>query len=179
MPQWEHAVQLFRTNSLDSLVRYFASYLPIDHIWHPLCQDSALAATHTFSTSPLPKKRCKRTKINKTFGAGGQTLLSSSMVLGRLPAKDQPLEADKLFDSTRPAVLSSCSEPGIKHTRPQEYSPYAGHGEAAVSSGDGLRTHSMRQHSSTRDYLPDYLSSRLILQATIQAAREAVVSIAK
>ncbi|KAH6884975.1 hypothetical protein B0T10DRAFT_493076 [Thelonectria olida] len=29
-PHWQHAVQLFRTNSLDSLVRYFASYLPTD-----------------------------------------------------------------------------------------------------------------------------------------------------
>jgi hypothetical protein len=26
--QWQHAVQLFRTKSLDSLVRYYASYLP-------------------------------------------------------------------------------------------------------------------------------------------------------
>jgi len=33
--QWQHAVQLFRTKSLDSLVRYFASYLPLDHPWHP------------------------------------------------------------------------------------------------------------------------------------------------
>lgn len=32
--QWEHAVQLFRTKSLDSLVRYFASYLPSDHAWY-------------------------------------------------------------------------------------------------------------------------------------------------
>ncbi|KAK3936418.1 hypothetical protein QBC46DRAFT_395137 [Diplogelasinospora grovesii] len=32
--QWQHAVQLFRTKSLDSLVRYFASYLPDDHPWH-------------------------------------------------------------------------------------------------------------------------------------------------
>ncbi|KAI6358943.1 hypothetical protein MCOR25_007208 [Pyricularia grisea] len=32
--QWQHAVQLFRTRSLDSLVRYFASYLPEDHPWH-------------------------------------------------------------------------------------------------------------------------------------------------
>ncbi|CVL13261.1 uncharacterized protein FPRN_15207 [Fusarium proliferatum] len=31
MPQWEHAARLFQTNSLDSLVRYFASYLPTDH----------------------------------------------------------------------------------------------------------------------------------------------------
>ncbi|KAI0000246.1 hypothetical protein F4779DRAFT_631214 [Xylariaceae sp. FL0662B] len=32
--QWQHALQLFRTKSLDSLVRYFASYLPDDHPWH-------------------------------------------------------------------------------------------------------------------------------------------------
>ncbi|CAK7262663.1 hypothetical protein SEPCBS119000_000086 [Sporothrix epigloea] len=32
--QWEHALQLFRTRSLDSLVRYFASYLPPTHPWH-------------------------------------------------------------------------------------------------------------------------------------------------
>lgn len=32
--QWYHAVQLFRTRSLDSLVRYFASYLPPDHPWY-------------------------------------------------------------------------------------------------------------------------------------------------
>jgi hypothetical protein len=108
--QWEHAVQLFCTNSLDSLVRYFASYLPTGHIWYPLCQDSAPAAIHAFPTSSLPKKRYKRTKIKKAFGSGRQTLLLSSMVLGRLPVKDQPLEADKPFDPTRPAVLSSFSK---------------------------------------------------------------------
>lgn len=32
--QWQYALQLFRTKSLDSLVRYFASYLPDDHPWH-------------------------------------------------------------------------------------------------------------------------------------------------
>lgn len=32
--QWQHALQLFRTKSLDSLVRYFASYLPENHPWH-------------------------------------------------------------------------------------------------------------------------------------------------
>lgn len=32
--QWQYALQLFRTKSLDSLVRYFASYLPQDHPWH-------------------------------------------------------------------------------------------------------------------------------------------------
>ncbi|KAK1752650.1 hypothetical protein QBC47DRAFT_389025 [Echria macrotheca] len=32
--QWQYAVQLFRTKSLDSLVRYYASYLPQSHPWH-------------------------------------------------------------------------------------------------------------------------------------------------
>ncbi|PNP82080.1 hypothetical protein FNYG_04641 [Fusarium nygamai] len=43
-PRWEHAIQLFRTNSLDSLVQYFASYLPQEHRWHPLHHDSALSS---------------------------------------------------------------------------------------------------------------------------------------
>lgn len=32
--QWQYALQLFRTKSLDSLVRYFSSYLPDNHPWH-------------------------------------------------------------------------------------------------------------------------------------------------
>ncbi|KAK4151617.1 hypothetical protein C8A00DRAFT_35709 [Chaetomidium leptoderma] len=32
--QWQHAVQLFRTKSLDSLVRLYASYLPPGHPWY-------------------------------------------------------------------------------------------------------------------------------------------------
>ncbi|KAI8629005.1 hypothetical protein F5Y19DRAFT_104183 [Xylariaceae sp. FL1651] len=31
--QWQHAIQLFRTRSFDSLVRFFSSYLPEDHHW--------------------------------------------------------------------------------------------------------------------------------------------------
>lgn len=37
--QWQHAIQLFRTRSFDSLVRYFASYLPDDHPWNTIPQD--------------------------------------------------------------------------------------------------------------------------------------------
>ncbi|KAI0020776.1 hypothetical protein F4780DRAFT_347753 [Xylariomycetidae sp. FL0641] len=37
--QWQHAVQLFRTRSFDSLVRYFASYLPAEHPWNTLSED--------------------------------------------------------------------------------------------------------------------------------------------
>ncbi|KAI8961285.1 hypothetical protein F5Y11DRAFT_232551 [Daldinia sp. FL1419] len=37
--QWQYALQLFRTRSLDSLVRYFASYLPDDHPWYQSTDD--------------------------------------------------------------------------------------------------------------------------------------------
>ncbi|KAI0466661.1 hypothetical protein F4859DRAFT_296087 [Xylaria cf. heliscus] len=37
--QWQHAIQLFRTRSFDSLVRYFASYLPEDHEWSAFAHD--------------------------------------------------------------------------------------------------------------------------------------------
>jgi hypothetical protein len=39
--QWQHAVQLFRTKSLDSLVRYYASYLPSDHPWYKSASSSS------------------------------------------------------------------------------------------------------------------------------------------
>ncbi|CAJ2500779.1 Uu.00g036320.m01.CDS01 [Anthostomella pinea] len=39
--QWQHALQLFRTKSLDSLVSYFASYLPEDHPWNPSSASTA------------------------------------------------------------------------------------------------------------------------------------------
>lgn len=50
--QWVHAVQLFRTKSLDSLVRYFASYLPDDHPWHP-DSDSAINSNDSGAVSPI------------------------------------------------------------------------------------------------------------------------------
>ncbi|KAH7186136.1 uncharacterized protein B0J16DRAFT_363154 [Fusarium flagelliforme] len=163
MPQWGHAIQLFRTNSLDSLVRYFVSYLPADHIWHPF----------------LPGKGCKRIKTNEATSARRQPLQSPSTGLLRLPAKDQFLEPNEILDSARPAAMCLFPEPGIKRTRPQGHSSHVGHWEDAVSSGHGMRTYSMRQYVPTRDYLPDYLSSRLILQAATREAREVVMSIAK
>lgn len=38
--QWQHAIQLFRTRSFDSLVRYFSSYLPDDHEWNAFSQST-------------------------------------------------------------------------------------------------------------------------------------------
>jgi hypothetical protein len=39
--QWQYALQLFRTKSLDSLVRYFSSYLPDSHPWRTSENDAA------------------------------------------------------------------------------------------------------------------------------------------
>lgn len=49
--QWQYALQLFRTKSLDSLVRYFASYLPADHPWHHDF-DSAVSSTSSKGYDP-------------------------------------------------------------------------------------------------------------------------------
>ena len=141
MPHWEHAVQLFQTNSLDSLVQYFASYLPTDHIWHAPCQDSAGATAHALTNSPLTKRLHKRSKTNEAVDAGRQTLvLSSSMVFGRLPAKDELPASDKALESTCLAALSSFSETAIKHTRPHEHSAYISQGVAALAAGEGRST---------------------------------------
>lgn len=50
--QWALAVQLFRTRSLDSLVRYFASYLPADHPWH-YDADSPVDSSESEAPSPI------------------------------------------------------------------------------------------------------------------------------
>jgi hypothetical protein len=50
-PQWHHAIQLFRTNSLDSLVQYFSSYLPVDHLWHPLSSEQILPISSDSKTT--------------------------------------------------------------------------------------------------------------------------------
>ncbi|KAH7169640.1 uncharacterized protein B0J16DRAFT_351784 [Fusarium flagelliforme] len=64
--QWQHAVQLFRTNSLDSLVAYFASYLPTDHLWHPLYHVSTPVTSSTGLMPHSPNEACERTTIITT-----------------------------------------------------------------------------------------------------------------
>lgn len=55
--QWQHALQMFRTKSYDSIVRYFASYLPDDYLDRHESQStssyssfSEADSTHTMST---------------------------------------------------------------------------------------------------------------------------------
>ncbi|OAA81305.1 hypothetical protein LEL_00850 [Akanthomyces lecanii RCEF 1005] len=48
--QWQHALQLFRTKSYDSIVRYFASYIPEELIDEQQC--SSPASEMSFSENP-------------------------------------------------------------------------------------------------------------------------------
>ncbi|KAI0509100.1 hypothetical protein F5B22DRAFT_638286 [Xylaria bambusicola] len=52
--QWQHAIQLFRTRSFDSLVRYFASYLPDDHPWNTIPQDPSTKPFFDEVDDPTP-----------------------------------------------------------------------------------------------------------------------------
>ncbi|KAI1361202.1 hypothetical protein F5Y08DRAFT_315532 [Xylaria arbuscula] len=52
--QWQHAIQLFRTRSFDSLVRYFASYLPEEHPWNTIPQDSTAKPFFDEVDEPTP-----------------------------------------------------------------------------------------------------------------------------
>ncbi|KAI1347520.1 hypothetical protein F5Y01DRAFT_243603 [Xylaria sp. FL0043] len=52
--QWQHAIQLFRTRSFDSLVRYFSSYLPDDHLWNTMAQDPTTKPFFNEVDDPTP-----------------------------------------------------------------------------------------------------------------------------
>jgi len=49
--RWQFALQLFRTKSLDSLVRYFSSYLPDDHPWHEAARSDSGPPLYSGSNS--------------------------------------------------------------------------------------------------------------------------------
>ncbi|KAH6873606.1 hypothetical protein B0T10DRAFT_499648, partial [Thelonectria olida] len=77
-PQWQHAVQLFRTKSLDSLVRYFASYLPTDHPRYRHVErngpGNAVAPAVTFSFSEPSLKRFPSQESRSPIGRGEEMM---------------------------------------------------------------------------------------------------------
>ncbi|KAH6983674.1 hypothetical protein BKA56DRAFT_584036 [Ilyonectria sp. MPI-CAGE-AT-0026] len=142
-PQWQHAIQLFRTNSLDSLVRYFASYLPTDHIWHPLCHASVPVTRNTGPTSTSPNKEGERTGTDDPSGSKWQALSSSSSYPHRLsgaPARDKPIEGNRPVNTMAPSVLFSPSEHRLKRIRPPEASSHIAHDEEIARPGDNMST---------------------------------------
>lgn len=65
--QWQYALQLFRSKSLDSLVRYFASYLPDNHPWHHHPQDQTSSRSTTTTTSSFSDAASHSTASSKPF----------------------------------------------------------------------------------------------------------------
>ncbi|KAL2270769.1 hypothetical protein VTJ83DRAFT_140 [Remersonia thermophila] len=92
--QWVHAVQLFRTKSLDSLVRYYASYLPPDHPWYK--SDSASRSDAGSSVASVTDSR-------------GTTLFDEG------PLVDEPLEEP--FDDENPSYPEQQEEALIASPR--------------------------------------------------------------
>lgn len=92
--QWQHAVQLFRTKALDSLVRYFASYLPEGHKWRP---DSPPISVTSSTTDSL-------THSHGSFFGG----LDDGPLM-----TDEPLELSTSFKAAlppSPRSMTMCSE---------------------------------------------------------------------
>lgn len=62
--QWQYALQLFRTKSLDSLVRYFSSYLPDNHQWQ---SDQLATGPSAVSDNDVKSKIHSSTSDEPTF----------------------------------------------------------------------------------------------------------------
>jgi hypothetical protein len=65
--QWQHAIQLFRTKSYDSIVRFFASYLPDDY----LSAHDSYSTSSTFSETDS----VKTTSTNTSSVDDGQDIM--------------------------------------------------------------------------------------------------------
>lgn len=111
-PQWEHAIQLFRTNSLDSLVQYFASYLPQEHRWHPLRQDSALSG-------PDGSERISKRHSSATARKFSQVSTEAGFVNGITLKADEHKRRETCNDNTghraRPSTIIWSTEVGLEH----------------------------------------------------------------
>lgn len=103
--QWQYALQLFRTKSLDSLVRYFSSYLPEDHPWYESDEDplSKPFFDEPEDDGPLMTHEPLSLNINTK---------SASIPASHLPPSPRSLTmcSDDSAVST-PARTLSCSEP--------------------------------------------------------------------
>lgn len=150
MPQWQHAIQLFRTNSLDSLIHFFASYLPINPNRHPSHHTSTHFTNSTESMSHKPDEEHRLNNAHKfclSTSVGDEGLESVPLpllpppALPGIPVMDQQAEQDEPIGITLlAAVTSPISEVGPEQLRPREYSPTIKDGKDAAQSGDELST---------------------------------------
>ncbi|KAK4680718.1 hypothetical protein QC764_101250 [Podospora pseudoanserina] len=97
--QWQHAVQLFRTKSFDSLVRYFACYLPPDHPWYKGSSSSSEVDSSVDSLAP------------------SQGSLFDDDDGGLVPMTDEPFEFSTDLDDSilppSPRSMTMCSDSSV------------------------------------------------------------------
>ncbi|KAL2125552.1 hypothetical protein VTJ04DRAFT_1917 [Mycothermus thermophilus] len=136
--QWKHAVQLFRTKSLDSLVRYYASYLPSDHPWyksdasHSDAGSSAASTTDSHGTTLFDDEHIVDEPLEEEFdydyppysrqenlvaSPRSMTICSDSSVAS--PAADEPHDFDYASPPARSLSFSEsepdcCAMPGSR-----------------------------------------------------------------
>ncbi len=85
--QWQHALQLFRTKSYDSIVRYFASYIPEELIDEQQC--------------PSP--------VSETFSSENASALTSESKIIDVEDMSQFFDEDDFFPNGPVTAIESCS----------------------------------------------------------------------
>ena len=161
--QWQLAVQLFRTRSLDSLVRYFASYLPDDHPWYnPQSQASSSDADTrddpSRSTS-IPASHFPPSPRSMTMCSDESTAVSPT---------DDDAHHDYSLHTYAPTRTSSFSEPEtdflafsgiLSHIHDDETSQSAAPDTPITSESDFSETQSVSDYDS-KDGIHDEFTTR-------------------
>lgn len=146
--QWQHALQLFRTKSFDSIVRYFASYLPDEYLnrhndAHSTCSSfSETDSVHTVSTkaSSVDDAICSILDPEDTSNAPAMTeepcQLDPDITYHPLTqAPPSPPESDVLILEHTPAEVEAVSYRTNARSRAMSFSP----AESELFGSDMLR----------------------------------------
>ncbi|KAH7313426.1 hypothetical protein B0I35DRAFT_273008 [Stachybotrys elegans] len=160
--QWQHALQLFRTKSFDSLVRYFASYLP----------DEYLAGHDSHSTSSsfseADSVRTTSTKNSSVDGTAYTTFLDPECGPDGLVLTEEPYHLEVIQDSI-PAVDGPLSPPESLPTESNSPAPsadesesfdYEGHTRSRSLSFSGSESDRFCPHHLTRQPLDEDATSQ-------------------
>lgn len=104
--QWSFAVQLFRTRSFDSLVRYFANYLPQDHF--DRFTDNDAASTISSSCTEQSSLYAESTNASSVGDVDDVQFLSDPVGEKKpVPSRASMLRVDTSFKATEFSDLSS------------------------------------------------------------------------
>jgi hypothetical protein len=111
--QWNCAIQLFRTNSFDSIVRYFGSYLPNDLKRHPVSHTAVLVINDTGFMSGFNEGDNEWARAYAPNSSNRMPLSSCSPppadTFDKL-ARDQWVERDERTDAVPFAAILAASE---------------------------------------------------------------------